>query len=112
MITYLSASKTLDFIIDGIEEFIGVTIISNYSDEIKKALIIDLNHGLTTYNAKSGFGNNGENNDIEILYTVVTRFEINKLKNQIQSIDEKAFIIMSSVKDVHGGLISKKTLHD
>lgn len=111
MITYLSASKTLDFLIDGIEEYMGVTIISNYNSEIKLALIQNLRHGVTTYQGQSGFGNRGENNTVEIIYTVVTRLELNKLKTEIGKIDENAFIIISSVKDVKGGLISKKSLH-
>lgn len=77
MITYLSASKTLDFLIDGIEEYMGVTIISNYNSEIKLALIQNLRHGVTTYQGQSGFGNRGENKAVEIIYTVVTRLELN-----------------------------------
>jgi len=111
MITYLSASKTLDFLIDGIEEFMGVTIISNYSDEVKLALFQNLHHGVTTYKGQSGYGTRGESNAVEIIYTVVTRLELNKLKAQVSQIDENAFIIISSVKDVKGGMISKKKLH-
>jgi uncharacterized membrane-anchored protein YitT (DUF2179 family) len=111
MITYLSASKTLDFLIDGIEEFMGVTIISNFSNEIKLALIQNLRHGVTTYKGQSGYGTRGESDAVEIIYTVVTRLELNKLKTEVGKIDENAFIIISSVKDVKGGMISKKALH-
>lgn len=111
MITYLSASKTLDFLIDGIEEFMGVTIISNYSNQIKVALIENLQHGVTTFKGQSGYGTRGDNDVVEIIYTVVTRLELNKLKTEVAKIDENAFIIISSVKDVKGGMVSKKTLH-
>lgn len=111
MITYLSASKTLDFLIDGIEEFMGVTIISKFSNEIKLALIQNLRHGVTTYKGQSGYGTRGDSEAVDIIYTVVTRLELNKLKTEISKIDENAFIIISSVKDVKGGMISKKALH-
>jgi len=111
MITYLSASKTLDFLIDGIEEFMGVTIISNFSTEIKLALIQNLRHGVTTYKGQSGYGTRGDSEAVDIIYTVVTRLELNKLKAEVGKIDENAFIIISSVKDVKGGMISKKSLH-
>src|SRR5438105_9531823 len=69
MITYLAASKTLDFIIEGIEEYTGVTIISHHSKEIKQMIIETLGRGVTVYNGKSGFGKTGETRDIEIIYT-------------------------------------------
>ena len=111
MITYLSASKTLDFIIDGIEEYTGVTIISNqYSKEIRSMIIGNLGHGVTTYNGEGGFGKQGETTDIKIIYTVVTRLELNKLKAEIEKIDDKAFIIMHSIKDTRGGMVKKRGL--
>ena len=111
MITYLSASKTLDFIIDGIEEFMGVTVISNFNQEIKTMIVKKLGHGITIYKGESGFGHHGDNNDIDVIYTVVTRLELNRLKSEIEKIDEIAFIITSSVKDIKGGMHSKKSLH-
>lgn len=110
MITYLAASKTLDFIIEGIEEYTGVTIISAYSDEIRRMIIQTMGRGVTVYNGKRGFGKQGESKDIEIVYSVVTRLELNKLNNEIQKIDSNAFVIMSSVKDTKGGMIKKRPL--
>lgn len=109
MITYLSASKTLDFIIDGIEEYTGVTIVSKKSEEVKNMLIDTLGHGVTTYKGE-GYGKQGEANDIKIIYTVVTRLELNKLKAEIEQIDTDAFIIMSSIRDTQGGMVKKKGL--
>lgn len=56
MITYLAASKTLDFIIEGIEEYIGVTIISLHSEEIRQMIIDNMGRGVTIYSGKRGFG--------------------------------------------------------
>jgi uncharacterized membrane-anchored protein YitT (DUF2179 family) len=110
LITYLAASKTLDFIIEGIEEYMGVTIISSQNVRIKQMIIDQLGRGVTVYNGKSGFGRTGETKDIEIVYTVVTRLELNRLNSEIMKIDRRAFVIMSSVKDTKGGMLKKRPL--
>jgi uncharacterized membrane-anchored protein YitT (DUF2179 family) len=110
MITYLAASKTLDFIIDGIEEYTGVTIISKNFLDIKSMIVDDLGHGVTVYKGESGYGTNGESTDIRILYTVVTRLELHRLKSEIEKIDGEAFIIMSTINDTHGGMVKRKGL--
>lgn len=110
MITYLAASKTLDFIIQGIEEYTGVTIISSHSEEIRKMIIETMGRGVTVYMGKRGFGKRGEGSNIDIIYTVVTRLELNKLKAEIDTIDENAFVVMNSIKDTKGGMIKKRPL--
>lgn len=108
MVTYLAASKTLDFVVEGIDEYNGVTIISANSDAIREMIIDKMERGVTVYNGKSGFGKKGEIKDIEILYTVVTRLELNRLTTEIKKIDSQAFVVMSSVKDTRGGMIKKR----
>ncbi|MEY4875082.1 MAG: hypothetical protein RL708_231 [Bacteroidota bacterium] len=110
MVTYLSASKTLDFVIEGIEEYTGVTIISSYNEKIRQMIIEKLGRGVTVYNGKRGFGKTGESKDIEIVYTVVTRLELNRLNTEIEKIDPTAFVVMSSIKDTKGGMIKKRPL--
>lgn len=110
LITYLAASKTLDFIVEGIEEYTGVSIISSHNEEIREMIINDMGRGVTVYNGKRGFGKKGETKDIDIIYTVVTRLELNKLNSEIQKIDPYAFVVMSSVKDTKGGMIKKRPL--
>ncbi|HEX2683775.1 MAG TPA: YitT family protein [Ferruginibacter sp.] len=110
MITYLAASKTLDFIIEGIEEYTSVTIISSHSDEIRDMIINKMGRGVTLYNGKSGFGKRGETRNVDIVFTVVTRLELNKLKLELVKIDPNAFVVMSSVKDTKGGMIKKRRL--
>ncbi len=112
ILAYLSASKTIDFIIEGIEEYTGVTIISRKSDEIKQAIIQNMRRGVTVYTGKRGFGKQGElNEDTEILFTVITRLEISDLKTEVNAIDPNAFVVMASVKDTHGGMIKRRPLH-
>lgn len=111
MITYLSASKTLDFIVEGIDEYIGVTIIATNSDEIRQMIIDKMGRGVTVYNGKKGYGKQGETIHTDILYTVVTRLELNRLSLEIEKIEPSAFIVMNSVKDTKGGMIKKRPLH-
>lgn len=111
MITYLAASKTLDFIIEGIDEYIGVTIVATHSEEIRLMIINTLGRGVTIYNGKRGYGKRGESNDVDIIYTVVTRLELNKLNTEIEKIEPSAFVVMNSVKDTKGGMIKKRPLN-
>ncbi len=109
MLTYIVASKTVDFIIDGIEEYLGVTIISQKSDDVRLAIISELGRGCTVYNGKSGYAPKGaELSDIDIVYTVVTRLELAKLHTEIDKVDPSAFVIMNSIKDAKGGMIKKR----
>lgn len=112
ILTYLAASKTVDFVIEGIEEYMGVTIVSSHSDEIRSMIIEQLGRGVTIYNGKRGFGKHGHTlNPIDIIFTVVTRLEIAKLQSEVNKIDPNAFIVMNSIKDTKGGMIKKRPLH-
>jgi uncharacterized membrane-anchored protein YitT (DUF2179 family) len=111
ILTYLAASKTVDFIIEGIEEYTGVSIISVKAAEIRKMIVDDLGHGVTTFKGEKGYGKSGYNEgEIKIVYAVITRLEISKLNAEIEKIDPDAFVIMSSVKDTKGGMIKKRPL--
>jgi uncharacterized membrane-anchored protein YitT (DUF2179 family) len=109
VLTYLAASKTIDFFVQGIEEYIGLTIISNNSKEIKKKLTKELGKGVTVYRGKSGYYDESEK-EIEILYTFVTRLEVNKIKQSIILLDPNAVIIEQGIKEVKGGIIKKRPL--
>jgi len=108
MITYLAASKTLDFVIEGIEEYTGITIISVHSEEIRLMITGALGRGVTVYKGKRGFGKTGETKEMDIIYTVITRLEISKLNAEIEKIDPNAFVVMNSIKDTKGGMIKKR----
>ena len=111
MLTYLAASKTVDFIIEGIEEYTGVTIISVKADNIQNMIAKKLGRGLTVYKGERGHGKSGEKlYDMKIIYTIVTRLEISKLMLEIEKIDPNAFVVMNSVKDTRGGMIKKRPM--
>ena len=110
MITYLSASKTLDFIAEGIEEYIGVTIISKQFEKIRQMIAERMGRGLTVYNGKRGYGKSGDTHEIDIISTVAKRLELSKLKKKKKKIDPDAFVIMSAIKDTKGGMIKQRPL--
>ena len=111
ILTYLAASKTVDFILEGIEEFTGVTIVSVRSKQIADMIKNQLGYGLTVYSGRKGYVKTGPSDqNIDIIFTVITRLEINGLTTEINKIDPNAFIIMQSIKDTHGGMVKKRPL--
>jgi uncharacterized membrane-anchored protein YitT (DUF2179 family) len=111
ILTYLAASKTVDFIIEGIEEYTGVTIVSDFHKEIRKMITNELQRGVTIYNGEKGLLKQDEKlNEIKIIYTVITRLEIRKFNTEIEKIDPNAFVIMTSIRDTKGGMIKKRPL--
>lgn len=111
ILTYLAAAKTVDFILEGIEEFTGVTIVSSHTEEIAHMIKEKLRRGLTIYSGKRGFGKRGDSAiATDIIFTVVTRLEISRLTSEIEKIDPNAFMVMQSIKDTRGGMVRKRPL--
>ena len=112
MLTYSAASKTVDFVITGIEEYVGVTIISEEAEQIHDAIIENLGMAVTVYKGEGGFGKKGkQQSERKILYSVVTRLEVQKLKLEIDKIDPDAFVVQHTINDTRGGMIKKRPLH-
>ena len=107
ILTYVAASKTIDFLLHGIEEYTAITIISTKSDAIREAIINQLNRGVTVYKGRGG----KTGVDQDILFCVVTRLEIGKVKAIARDIDESAFLIVHPLADVEGGVLKKTALH-
>jgi len=111
MLTYLAASKTVDFIVSGIEEYVGVTIISDKNEEIRTAITEKLGRACTIYHGKKGHSKQDTPlQEIEIIYTLLTRLELASLHTEIDKIDKKAFVVMHSIKDAKGGMIKKRPM--
>ncbi len=108
ILTYLSASNTVDYIVNGIEQYTGVTVISEKNDRIKKFIINQMKRGVTIYKGEGGYG---ERKDIDILYTVVTKLEMSKLQTAIRQIDPDAFVIQQQIADIKGGVVKRQALH-
>jgi uncharacterized membrane-anchored protein YitT (DUF2179 family) len=112
ILTYVAASKTLDFILTGIEQYTGVTIISERSEDIRVAITTSLGRGVTIYKGQSGYGKRGEQREERnIIFTVVTRLELPRLRDEVKRLDPQAFIVQHSVDDAVGGMLKKRPLH-
>ena len=101
----------IDFILNGIEQYTGITVVSAKGDDIRKA-ITKRGRGVTVYEGKSGYGKDGHINDPrDIVFTVATRLEIPAIKREILDIDPAAFIVQQSIEDTTGGLVKRKGRH-
>jgi uncharacterized membrane-anchored protein YitT (DUF2179 family) len=112
IIAYFTAARTIDFLLYGLEEYTGVTIISEHNGQIRTLIREQLKRGVTVYQGKGGYGKSGEKaNDNEILFTVVTRLEVGSLTTLVRSVDADAVIIQNSVNDIQGGMVKQRGLH-
>ncbi len=113
MLTYFTASRTLSYVIEGLEEYTGVTIISGKSEIIKEQLVMHLGRGITIYKGERGFLKNSfdKSEETDIVFTIVTRLEVRRLKNTVYSIDPKAFVYTNTIKEATGGVLKHHKGH-
>jgi uncharacterized membrane-anchored protein YitT (DUF2179 family) len=111
IITYFTATKATDYVVDGIEEYTAMNIISGQEEDIKNYLVNDLGKGITVYKGARGYlpGSFDTKIDCEIIVTIITRLEIKNIEESIMKIDPKAFIYVQSIKEAAGGILKEKT---
>ncbi len=107
ILTYFAASKTIDFLLYGIEEYHAIIIVSDCHEIIRNSIVKGLGRSVTIYKGKGGVSDT----ERDILYVVVTRLEIGEVKNAVKQIDKNAFIIVHNLSDVEGGLIKRSEFH-
>jgi len=105
ILTYLTAARTLNFVVYGLEEFTALLIISNKSTEIRARMTERIGRGVTVLKGRGG----KSGIDQEILYCVVTRLEIGRVKEITHDIDNQAFITVHSLSDAFGGTVKRST---
>ena len=113
ILTYFTATFSSDYVVEGIQAYTGVTIVSGKSEVIKYQLVNQLGRAITVYKGERGFipGKFDSTTDCDIIFTVVTRLEMRKLKNLVYEVDAHAFVFASSIKEASGGIISRKHGH-
>lgn len=113
IMTYYAASRTITFVIEGLEEYTGFTIISGQSELIKEKLVLELGRGITVYKGERGFLKESfdVSHPVDIIFTVVTRLEVRRLKKAVLSIDPRAFMFTSTIKEAAGGVLKKRARH-
>ena len=99
IVTYFAALKTIDYIVEGIDRAKAAMIVTTMPDEICKALSEEFETGITTFNAKGWYSQN----DKTMIYFIVNRFQIGKMKEIIHGLDAKAYISIYEVADVLSG---------
>jgi uncharacterized membrane-anchored protein YitT (DUF2179 family) len=113
ILTFIIASQVTKYVVEGIEAYTGVTIISSESDTIKKALVLNLNRGITVYKGERGFMKDSfeQSTDVDIIFTIVTRLEVRRIQNIVKGIDPKAFIFTNTVREPLGGIVKEIVKH-
>ena len=107
LVAYFVAFKVIDITIRGLDESKGIMIVSDYPDEIAEVLLARLGRGVTVLHGEGGY----TAADKKVLYSVITRLEISKLKTIINSIDPGAFVTIHDVHEVMGGHGHKRAIH-
>jgi uncharacterized membrane-anchored protein YitT (DUF2179 family) len=110
VITYFAATRATNYVVDGIEEFTAMNIISAYQEEIKSLLVNDFGKGITVYKGSRGYlpGSFDIKTDCDIIVMIVTRLEIKQIQDAVFSIDPKAFVYVQAVKEATGGVLKAK----
>ncbi len=110
LITYYSATRATDYVVDGIEQYTSINIISAQHEKVKDFLVNQMGKGITVYKGQRGYlpGSFSVKEDCEIIVTIVTRLEINQIQESISEIDPKAFMYIQNVKEAAGGILKEK----
>jgi len=113
VLVYLAATKTIDYVVEGIEAYTGVTIISGNSELIKQRLVNELGRSITIYKGERGYlpGKFEISTDCDIIFAVITRLELRKLKNLVYEADPKAFVFANTIKEASGGVLKRRHVH-
>lgn len=110
IITYFTASRATNYVVDGIEEFTAMNIISSHDEEVKNFLVNELGKGITVYKGERGYlpGSFNIKTDCEIIVTIVTRLEIKQIQDALIKIDPRVFVYVQSIKEATGGVLKPK----
>jgi uncharacterized membrane-anchored protein YitT (DUF2179 family) len=107
ILTYFAASRTLDFVVHGIEEYTAIIVVSSKSEEVRTAITGELGRGVTVLQGRGGVSDAAQ----DVIYCVVTRLEIGRVKGVVRAIDRSAFVIIHALADAEGGVVRKSGVH-
>ncbi|HLO38470.1 MAG TPA: YitT family protein [Lacibacter sp.] len=110
LITYFTATRAVDYVVDGIEQYTAVNIISAEPELIKEYLVNQKGKGITVYKGERGYlpGSFDIRTDCDIIVTIVSRLEVHHMQSAILGIDPKAFIYVQTIKEAAGGVLKAK----
>ncbi|UGB31576.1 YitT family protein [Metabacillus sp. B2-18] len=107
LIAYFIAFKTIDIVLEGLDESKSAWIISDNYQEIGDAILARLGRGVTFLNGEGAY--TGDNK--KVIFCVITRLEEAKLKSIVEDLDESAFLAVANIAEVRGGRFKKKDIH-
>jgi len=107
ILTYVAAAKTLDFVLYGIDEYTAITIVSDMSATIRERITGDLGRGVTIYKGYGGM----RGTEQDILYCVVTRLEVGKVRAIVRELDAAAFVVFHPLAGAEGGMVKIRGFH-
>ena len=110
LITYYAATRATDYVVDGIEQYTAINIISSEQEKVKDLLVNELGKGITVYKGERGFlpGSFHIKTECEIIVTIVTRLEISQIEAAVTGIDPRAFVYSQSINEATGGVLKSK----
>jgi uncharacterized membrane-anchored protein YitT (DUF2179 family) len=107
ILTYVAAARTVDFVLYGIDEYTAMTIVSERHQEIRGRIMHDLGRGVTIYKGYGGMSGTEQ----DILYCVVTRLEVGKVKSIVREADPAAFVVFHALSGAEGGVVKARAFH-
>jgi uncharacterized membrane-anchored protein YitT (DUF2179 family) len=113
IVTYFAAVKSLDYIVDGLEQYTSLNIISGKSDSVKELIVTKFGKGITVIKGERGYlpEHFTVKQDCDIIVTIVTRLELLRIKDEIRQLDPNAFIYIQYIKEASGGILRHKKRH-
>ena len=107
MLTYFTATKTIDYVLHGFEAYNGVMIVSPEHEAIRLLILAQMGRGVTAFKASGGYTETEQ----VVLYCVVTRLELTRLESLVRARDKTAFVVTSPIQDVNGGVVKRRSFH-
>ena len=104
LMAYFICSRLIDTVSEGLDSSKGIFIITTNFEAVSDAIVHDLHRAVTHLHGQGGF----LKDDKDVLYCVVSRLDIQKLKTTVHDIDPQAFLSVFDVREVQGGRVIKR----
>jgi uncharacterized membrane-anchored protein YitT (DUF2179 family) len=113
ILTYFTATRTSDYVVDGLEQYTALTVVSKEYEQVKSIIVNDFDKAISVYKGERGYlpSSFDEVYDCDIVMTIATRLEIHQIKQAIVALDPNAFIYVQSIKEVKGGIVKRLREH-
>jgi len=109
LLTYFTAIKVTDYVVEGFEEYTALTVISKEHELVKELIVKKFNKAISVYKGERGYlpETFHIHHECDIIMAVVTRLEVHRIKKAISEIDPKAFFYVQTIKEVKGGIVKQ-----